>query len=64
GATAEKAALSELPTRSRAEVLELEPATPKGTGTPGHRREENSVQITTSKSKESAKPTPDGEGRG
>jgi hypothetical protein len=64
GATAEKAAFSEPPTRSGTEVLGLEPAAPKGTGTPGRRREENPVQVTISKSKKSAKPTPDGEGRG
>jgi hypothetical protein len=35
GATSEKAAFSEPPTRSGAEVLGLESATPKGSGTPG-----------------------------
>ena len=50
--------------RIRNRILGLEPAAPKGTGTPGHQREENPVQITISKPKKSAKPTSDGEGRG
>ena len=42
----------------------LEPTTPKGSGTPGHQREENPVQVAISESEKSAKPTPDGEARG
>ncbi|MFN9897407.1 MAG: hypothetical protein ACK55Z_01160, partial [bacterium] len=63
GATSEKTTFPEPPARSRTEILGLDEASSKGSGTPGRRWKKNPVQIAASGSGKSSKPTSAGEAR-